>query len=127
MLHHAVSRFNPLDKRCGINLDEIDPAQWSLLEAATEDYIAASQDRFQQLANILATPAQASGQPACSAMPFRMSRGCLVFSDCTVASTAADRLVANAAHVVVAKTDVWSGFLGLLLCTANACSLLLES
>ena len=70
---HAVlhPRFNPLDKRCGINLDEIDPAQWSLLEAATEDYIAASQDRFQELANILATPAQAAGQLACSAVPLK--------------------------------------------------------
>ena len=50
-------RFNPLDKRCGINLDEIDPAQWKLLEAATDDYIAASKDRFKQLSNILVAPA----------------------------------------------------------------------
>ena len=46
-------RFNPLDKRCGINLDEIDPAKWKLLEAATDDYIAASKDRFKQLTDIL--------------------------------------------------------------------------
>ena len=57
------ARFNPLDKRCGINLDEIDPAKWSLLEAATDDYIAASQDRFQQLADILAAPKQVPGRP----------------------------------------------------------------
>lgn len=44
-----------MDKRCGINLDEIDPVQWRLLEAATDDYIAASQDRFQQLADSLVT------------------------------------------------------------------------
>ncbi|KAL0020138.1 hypothetical protein WJX77_006173 [Trebouxia sp. C0004] len=54
-------RFNPLDKRCGINLDEIDPAKWSLLEAATDDYIAASQDRFQQLADLLVAPKQRPG------------------------------------------------------------------
>ncbi|KAL3158161.1 hypothetical protein ABBQ32_011753 [Trebouxia sp. C0010 RCD-2024] len=48
-------RFNPLDKRCGINLDEIDPAQWKLLEAATDDYIAGSKDRFKQLTDILVT------------------------------------------------------------------------
>ena len=42
-----------MDKRCGINLDEIDPAQWKLLEAATDDYIAASKERFQEVADIL--------------------------------------------------------------------------
>lgn len=59
----VYARFNPLDKRCGINLDEIDPAKWSLLEAATDDYIAASQDRFQQLADILVAPKPVSGRP----------------------------------------------------------------
>jgi len=59
----AHARFNPLDKRCGINLDEIDPAKWSLLEAATDDYIAASQDRFQQLADLLIAPKQKPGRP----------------------------------------------------------------
>lgn len=45
-----------MDKRCGINLDEIDPAQWKLLEAATDDYIAASKARFKQLTDILVAP-----------------------------------------------------------------------
>ena len=54
-------RFNPLDKRCGINLDEIDPAQWKLLEAATDDYIVASKDRFKQLTDILVAPGAPPG------------------------------------------------------------------
>ncbi|KAL3136744.1 hypothetical protein ABBQ38_005460 [Trebouxia sp. C0009 RCD-2024] len=56
-------RFNPLDKRCGINLDEIDPAQWKLLEAATDDYIAASKDRFKQLTDILVTGPSPAHRP----------------------------------------------------------------
>ena len=34
----SAGRFNALDKRCGIILDEIDPAQRARLEAATDDY-----------------------------------------------------------------------------------------
>lgn len=61
-LHHAAHRFNPLDKRCGINLDEIDPAQWKVLEDATNDYIEASKDRFQELADLLLSEAPESGK-----------------------------------------------------------------
>lgn len=56
-----MPRFNPLDKRCGINLDEIDPAQWKLLEDATDDYIEASKDRFQELADLLLSQAPEPG------------------------------------------------------------------
>lgn len=58
---HCMPRFNPLDKRCGINLDEIDPAQWKLLEDATDDYIDASKDRFQELADLLLSQAPEPG------------------------------------------------------------------
>ena len=58
---HVVYRFNPLDPRCGINLDEIDPSQWKLLENATDDYIEASKDRFQELADLLLSEAPEPG------------------------------------------------------------------
>ncbi|XP_042509238.1 phospholipase A I isoform X1 [Macadamia integrifolia] len=32
-------RFNPVDERCGMELDETDPAIWLKLEAATEEYM----------------------------------------------------------------------------------------
>ncbi|PKA45653.1 LRR repeats and ubiquitin-like domain-containing protein [Apostasia shenzhenica] len=42
-------RFNPVDERCGMELDETDPAIWLKLEAATEDYIQKSTPAFQNL------------------------------------------------------------------------------
>ena len=46
-------RFNPLDMRCGMELDEIDPARWAELEAATRDYIAAEGAAFDAAATAL--------------------------------------------------------------------------
>lgn len=48
-----VGRFCASDVRCGLELDEINPAEWAKLEAATDDYIAASQPRFQDCADLL--------------------------------------------------------------------------
>ncbi|KAL5197613.1 hypothetical protein ABZP36_001125 [Zizania latifolia] len=42
-------RFNPVDERCGMELDETDPALWLKLEAATEEYI---QKNFQDFKNV---------------------------------------------------------------------------
>lgn len=42
-------RFNPVDERCGMELDETDPAVWLKLEAATEEYI---QKNFQAFKNV---------------------------------------------------------------------------
>ncbi|KAG8099844.1 hypothetical protein GUJ93_ZPchr0013g35958 [Zizania palustris] len=42
-------RFNPVDERCGMELDETDPAVWHKLEAATEEYI---QKNFQDFKNV---------------------------------------------------------------------------
>jgi len=39
--------------RCGMDLDEIDPAKWSLLEAATEQYIAEEDAAFDSCARLL--------------------------------------------------------------------------
>jgi hypothetical protein len=35
----GLGRFNPIDARCGMELDEIDPEEWAKLEAATDEYI----------------------------------------------------------------------------------------
>ncbi|CAI5466949.1 unnamed protein product [Closterium sp. Yama58-4] len=34
-------RFNPVDERCGMDLDETDPAEWEKLETATDEYLTA--------------------------------------------------------------------------------------
>ena len=46
-------RFCPVDLRCGIELDEIDPAVWALLEAATDEYIVREDAAFDACARLL--------------------------------------------------------------------------
>ncbi len=46
-------RFCPSDLRCGMDLDEIDPARWALLEAATDQYIADEDATFDACARLL--------------------------------------------------------------------------
>ncbi|KAJ7541796.1 hypothetical protein O6H91_10G077200 [Diphasiastrum complanatum] len=40
-------RFNPVDERCGMELDETDQAVWLKLEAATQEYVEANTVAFQ--------------------------------------------------------------------------------
>ncbi|KAH7662143.1 Phospholipase A(1) protein [Dioscorea alata] len=47
-------RFNPVDERCGMELDETDPSVWLKLEAATEEFIQRSSQSFKNLCDILA-------------------------------------------------------------------------
>ncbi|KAG0472481.1 hypothetical protein HPP92_017027 [Vanilla planifolia] len=42
-------RFNPVDERCAMELDETDPAIWLKLEAATEEYIQKNNQVFQNV------------------------------------------------------------------------------
>lgn len=49
-------RFNPVDERCGMELDETDPAVWAKLEAATQEYIQASSVAFQAACERLLPP-----------------------------------------------------------------------
>ncbi|KAL4201106.1 hypothetical protein AMTRI_Chr02g256950 [Amborella trichopoda] len=42
-------RFNPIDERCDMELDETDPAEWLKLEAATEEYIMNSSQAFKNV------------------------------------------------------------------------------
>ncbi|KAM3385251.1 hypothetical protein ACQJBY_009278 [Aegilops geniculata] len=46
-------RFNPVDDRCGMELDETDPAVWLKLEAATEEYIQKNLDVFKNVCELL--------------------------------------------------------------------------
>ncbi|RLN34890.1 hypothetical protein C2845_PM03G08670 [Panicum miliaceum] len=46
-------RFNPVDERCGMELDETDPAIWLKLEAATEEYIQKNLLAFKNLCELL--------------------------------------------------------------------------
>ncbi|KAJ0983122.1 hypothetical protein J5N97_011377 [Dioscorea zingiberensis] len=46
-------RFNPVDERCGMELDETDPAVWLKLEAATEEFIQKNSQSFKNLCELL--------------------------------------------------------------------------
>lgn len=46
-------RFNPVDERCGMELDETDPAVWLKLEAATEEYIQKNSQAFKNVCELL--------------------------------------------------------------------------
>lgn len=50
---YVHNRFNCIDTRCGMDLDEIDPAHWAKLDAATDEYIAREDGRFDQLCKLL--------------------------------------------------------------------------
>ncbi|KAJ3670425.1 hypothetical protein LUZ60_010749 [Juncus effusus] len=47
-------RFDPVDERCGMELDETDPSIWLKLEAATDDYITKCSHAFKSLCELLA-------------------------------------------------------------------------
>lgn len=42
-------RFNPVDERCGMELDETDPAIWLKLEAATQEFIESKSQDFKDV------------------------------------------------------------------------------
>ena len=46
-------RFNPIDMRCGMELDDIDPGNMAALEDATDEYIAAQGEAFDAAATAL--------------------------------------------------------------------------
>ncbi|PIN21146.1 Intracellular membrane-bound Ca2+-independent phospholipase A2 [Handroanthus impetiginosus] len=46
-------RFNPVDERCDMELDETDPAVWLKLEGATDEYIQTNSVAFKNLAERL--------------------------------------------------------------------------
>ncbi|KAH7545769.1 hypothetical protein FEM48_Zijuj01G0129000 [Ziziphus jujuba var. spinosa] len=51
-------RFNPVDERCDMELDETDPAVWLKLEAAVEEYIQNNSVAFKDVCERLLLPFQ---------------------------------------------------------------------
>ncbi|KAK9706439.1 hypothetical protein RND81_07G124600 [Saponaria officinalis] len=51
-------RFNPVDDRCDMDLDETDPAGWLKLENATEEYIQNNSEAFKSVCERLMLPFQ---------------------------------------------------------------------
>lgn len=49
-------RFNPVDERCDMELDETDPTVWLKLEAAVEDYIQNNSESFKNACERLLLP-----------------------------------------------------------------------
>ena len=48
-------RLAPRDKRCDMELDCVDPVKWLELEAAADEYIDASSDRYDRIAKVLSS------------------------------------------------------------------------
>lgn len=48
-------RFRPIDKRCDLGIDDLDPEKWNRLEAATADYIEKNDALFKTVSEILMT------------------------------------------------------------------------
>lgn len=51
-------RFNPVDDRCDMELDETDPAGWLRLETAAEDYIKNNSEAFKSVCQRVTLPYQ---------------------------------------------------------------------
>ncbi|KAH9606687.1 hypothetical protein KSS87_014896, partial [Heliosperma pusillum] len=51
-------RFNPVDDRCDMDLDETDPAGWLRLESAVEEYIKSNSEAFKSASERLMLPSQ---------------------------------------------------------------------
>ncbi|XP_027365229.1 phospholipase A I-like isoform X2 [Abrus precatorius] len=51
-------RFNPVDERCGMELDETDPTIWLKLESAVEEYIQKNHQAFENVCERLLLPFQ---------------------------------------------------------------------
>ncbi|CAN1196966.1 Phospholipase A I [Linum perenne] len=51
-------RFNPVDERCDMELDETDPAVWLKLEASVDEYIQESSEAFKNVCERLVLPFQ---------------------------------------------------------------------
>ncbi|OMO76754.1 Armadillo [Corchorus capsularis] len=49
-------RFNPVDERCDMELDETDPTNWLKLEAAVEEYIQSNSESFKNACERLLLP-----------------------------------------------------------------------
>ncbi|WCJ20245.1 Phospholipase A I [Euphorbia peplus] len=49
-------RFNPVDERCDMELDETDPANWQKLEGAVEEYIDTNSEAFKNVCERLLLP-----------------------------------------------------------------------
>ena len=51
--HMHTHRFQPVDERCAMALDDIEPASWAKLQAATDEYCVAHSAAFDDLAAAL--------------------------------------------------------------------------
>ncbi|KAJ6767317.1 CALCIUM-INDEPENDENT PHOSPHOLIPASE A2-GAMMA [Salix purpurea] len=51
-------RFNPVDERCGMELDETDPAIWLKLEAAVDEYVQNNSEALKNVCESLLFPYQ---------------------------------------------------------------------
>lgn len=115
-------RFNPLDPRCSMELDEIDPEKWTLLEQATDDFISENGEELDAAAAALlrglGLPARASSSAKLAEaagarkalIKLRLHRGLWV---CTSIPSAIEPTAAEVAAAACARLDGCSGALDL--------------
>lgn len=95
-------RFNPEDVRCGMELDEVNPAKWALLEEATEDYVNMHSEEFDRAAAALSMALEApSGRDSSTQLRLGSRRGILVIGAAVSLAEprAADIAAAACAHL----------------------------
>lgn len=51
-------RFQTVDDRCAMELDDVDPSSWARLQAAVQEFCIANSARFEELGALLCPPIQ---------------------------------------------------------------------
>ena len=116
-------RFNPLDPRCSMDLDETDPERWVLFEEATDDFINENENEFDAAAVALlgglALPKRASkaklaatAAAAAKKMRNRLPLHCGLWV-CTSIPPGSEPTSIETAAAVCARLDACSGDLDL--------------
>jgi hypothetical protein len=102
--HLRYFRFNPVDPRCGMELDEVDPLKWAGLEDAVDEHVAANSALFDEAAAALtrALDAPAAGAGGAPARGLRLGarRGVVVV---TAARSVAEPSAADVAAAACAR------------------------
>ncbi|GAB2298843.1 Phospholipase A I [Dionaea muscipula] len=84
MLHEIqYYRFNPVDERCDMDLDETDPVGWLRLETATEEYIQNNYPAFKTVCERLLLPYQQDERLSEASKSQRVPRTKATENDCS--------------------------------------------
>lgn len=85
-------RFTPVDPRCAMELDEVDPAAWDRLEAATDDYVASAATLFAAAAAALGASQQQGNTDARATEELQPQHVAIICASSTWATAGLDRV-----------------------------------